>query len=78
MAINRWYLTRLLHKDIHPFVVSIALFDPHVERRLDILSDIEKVFESNYHHKLFIQCDVESRVMIYEINTARIHLRCLF
>ena len=61
---------------IHPLVVKTALYDRHVDNRLPILVEIERIFEKKYEHSLFIQCDVESKVVTYDVDTAGLSVTC--
>lgn len=70
------HLTALLEQEVHPFVIRAFLYDPFVEYRLGVLTAIESAFEEKYEHALLIQCDVESHVVTYEVETAGISL-CL-
>ena len=76
MALAHYILKMVLKTDIHPFVISCALYDRHVEDRLTILTDVEKAFEKQYHHPLFLQVDMEARVVSYEVATLGISLQC--
>ena len=76
MAITHNILKAILTAEIHPFVVSAILYDHHVEDRLDMLTDVERLFEDQYHHALFIQCDVESQVVTYEVESVGICVSC--
>jgi hypothetical protein len=76
MAITQRILSTILKKEIHPFVVSSALYDRHVEDRLVVLTEVEKAFEVQYHHRLFLHVDMESHVVTYEVETLGISLQC--
>ena len=66
----------ILKSMIHPLVVKAALYDRHVDNRLPILVEIERIFETKYAHSLFIQCDVESKVVTYDVDTAGLSVTC--
>ena len=66
----------LIETELHPHVVKTILYDHHVENRLDMLTHVEKVFEQEYGVELFIQCDVESRVVTYEVEQYDIVVEC--
>ena len=76
MAVAQRILRNLLVSEIHPFVVSSALYDRQVEYRLEILTDVEKAFQEQYGHRLFLQVDVESQVVRYEIESLGISVTC--
>lgn len=76
MAVTQMMLKTILTTEIHPFVVSAILYDNHVENRLDMLTDVERLFEDQYRHSLFIQCDVESHTVTYEIESMGICVSC--
>jgi hypothetical protein len=71
-------LANILKEEIHPFVVSAILYDHHVEHRLYMLTEVERAFEEQYHHQLFIQCDVESRVVSYEVESEGVEVHCAY
>lgn len=75
MAIAQRILKTILEKEIHPFVVTSALYDRQVENRLEILTDTEKAFQEQYGHSLFLQVDVESRLVRYEVESLGIGLQ---
>jgi hypothetical protein len=75
MAITRNMLSVILKEEIHPHVVSTILYDHHVENRLDMLTDVEKTFREKYHYKLFIQCDTESHVVSYDVESAGVFVQ---
>ena len=75
MAIAQRILKTILEKEIHPFVVNSALYDRQVENRLEILTDTEKAFQEQYGHRLFLQVDVESRLVRYEVESLGIGLQ---
>ena len=66
----------LIETELHPHVVKTILYDHHVVNRLDMLTHVEKVFEQEYGVELFIQCDVESRVVTYEVEQYDIVVEC--
>jgi hypothetical protein len=76
MAIAQRIVKMILKTEIHPFIVSSALYDRHVEDRLTILTEVERAFEAQYHHPLFLHVDMESRVVTYEVETLGISLPC--
>lgn len=78
MAFTHFLLTRILKTEIHPFVVSIMLFDQQVEGRLELLTDIEKVFEGQYRRALSIHYDGHSRVITYSVISGGVHIQCPF
>ena len=69
-------LLSYLERVLHPHVVRTILYDHHVENRLGMLVDVEKVFEREYGVELSIQCDVEERTVVYEIETYEISITC--
>ena len=75
MAIAQRILSKILEKEIHPFVVSSALYDRHVEFRLTILREAEKAFKDQYHHPLYLHVNMESRVVEYEVETLGISVQ---
>lgn len=76
MAIAQRIVKMILKREIHPFVVSSALYDHHVEDRLTLLTEVEKAFQEQYHHRLFLHVDMESHVVTYEVETLGITLSC--
>lgn len=76
MAIAQRMLSTILKSEIHPFVVSSALYDRHVEDRLTILTEVERAFEAQYHHRLFLHVEMESHTVTYEVETLGISLHC--
>ena len=76
MAITQNMLTTILKKEIHPIVTSTILYDRKVEDRLYMITDVEQTFNHKYHHRLFIQCDVESSTVSYEVESAGIDIVC--
>lgn len=66
----------LIETELHPDVVKTILYDHHVENRLDMLVHVEKVFEREHGVDLFIQCDVENRVVTYEVEQYNVMVEC--
>lgn len=66
---NITMFANILENEIHPYVVKCILYDRHVENRLFLLTETERVFEEKYHSPLFIQCDVESQTVTYDIES---------
>jgi len=70
------YIESILIHSIHPHIVRTILYDHHIENRLNLLSDMEIVFESEHGIDLSIQCDVESRTMVYEVEGIGFIMEC--
>ncbi len=69
-------MEKIVRDMIHPLVIKTVLYDRHVDNRLPILVEIERIFEKKYEHSLFIQCDVESKVVTYDVETAGLSVTC--
>jgi hypothetical protein len=70
-------LKTLLLRKVHPHVVRTILYDHEtVEHRLNLFLDIEIVFEQEHGVDLFIDCDVEGRVVFYEVEEWGILVEC--
>lgn len=70
------YIESILIHSIHPHIVRTILYDHHIENRMNLLSDMEIVFESEHGIDLSIQCDVESRTMVYEVEGIGFIMEC--
>lgn len=70
------YIESILIHSIHPHIVRTILYDHHIENRLNLLSDMEIVFESEHGIDLSIQCDVETRTMVYEVERIGFIMEC--
>lgn len=70
------YIESILIHSIHPHIVRTILYDHHIENRLNLLSDMEIVFESEHGIDLSIQCDVETRTMVYEVEGIGFIMEC--
>lgn len=69
-------MSHLIEFELHPNLVKTILYDLNVENRLDMLTDVETVFQREHGVELFIQCDVESRTVIYEVEAYDVVVEC--
>jgi hypothetical protein len=59
---------------LHPRMIRTILYDRHVENRLDRIIDMERIFEEEYGMELFIQFNVEEKIVYYELEELQITL----
>lgn len=71
-------VTTIIEKEIHPIFVETILFDRYIEYRLKEMVDIERFFQQKYGKHVFIQCDMESNVVHYEISSLDLIISCSF
>jgi hypothetical protein len=70
-------LESFLIREVHPHVVRTILYDHDtVENRLNLLSDVEVVFEREHGVDLYIDCDVDSRTVYYEVEEWGVMVEC--
>ena len=69
-------IIQLIEYTLHPSMVKTILYDHHIENRLDMLVDVERVFQQEHGVELFIQCDVESRVVTYDVEAYDVVVEC--
>jgi hypothetical protein len=67
-----------IHTRIHPLFQQIVLVDCHVENRLNEMTEIEKNFQKEFGHTLFLHCDMEDRLVHYEITSLDMTVSCGF
>ena len=67
-----------IHSRIHPFFMETILVDRHVENRLKEMVDVEKNFKKEFGHSLFIQCDMECNLVVYDITSLGMIVSCGF
>jgi hypothetical protein len=71
-------IIHVIQSHIHPFFVETVLVDPHVENRLEDMVDVEKTFKREFGHSLFIQCDMECHLVVYDITSMGLIVSCAF
>ncbi len=77
-TLNSSELSHLIESVIHPFFVETVLIDRCVENHLEDMVDMEKMFRREFGHSLFIQCDMECHLVIYDITSIGIIVSCSF
>jgi hypothetical protein len=70
------YIEALLVHTVHPQIVRTILYDHHMENRLNLLSDVEILVERDHGIDLSIQCDIESRTVVYEVEGMGFIMEC--
>ncbi len=72
-----YHIESCLIKSVHPHILRTLLYDDEqIENRLHLLVDVEIVFEKEYGYDLFIQCDVETHTVWYEVGELGLLLEC--
>ncbi len=70
------YIESLLVHTVHPHIVRTILYDHHMENRLNLLSDVEILVEREHGLDLSIQCDIETRTVVYEVERLGFIMEC--
>jgi hypothetical protein len=61
------YFRRLIETDVHSRMINEVLSERHLERKLPEMIAIERAFFTTYGVRVSLQCQVEDRMVEYEL-----------